>query len=386
MLQSPKKWTPPKTAHSRPLLAAIFGVFGVFAAGALPLAAQAESIVTGGKTGTYFAIGNNLRDFVNPALQVKDSRGSWANVEDMSRTQGVTLAIVQSDVYASFIQLRDAKDVPEATRREYAKLLANLRVFMPLYKEEVHFLVRKDDPIEFIHQIRDKALWMDMEKSGTYLTALNIYSKLFQQAPQTVEPFLNPTATGEDEGTRRRRSALMSLSDPAFYQAYPKVDVVVLVGGQPLSLLEKNMPSNLKLLKFDASQAGAARVLQDYRQAAIQKSSYPALNIVGNELPSLAVDSYLITANFADPKRNQFIQDFANQFCTNFSALQERGHPKWKSLTWRPGSSLPPLAAGWQYSDKTQAQLANCRSTAPSAMKISPDACSPQNRVTGLCR
>ena len=178
----------------------------------------------------------------------------------------------------------------------------------------------------------------------------------------------------------------MSLSDPAFYQAYPKVDVVVLVGGQPLSLLEKNMPSNLKLLKFDASQAGAARVLQDYRQAAIQKSSYPALNIVGNELPSLAVDSYLITANFADPKRNQFIQDFANQFCTNFSALQERGHPKWKSLTWRPGSSLPPLAAGWQYSDKTQAQLANCRSTAPSAMKISPDACSPQNRVTGLCR
>ena len=381
MLQSSKKLTPKTWARCLPVLA------GVCAVAVIPLAANAESIVTGGKTGTYYAIGNNLRDFVNPALQVKDSRGSWANVEDMSRTQGVTLAIVQSDVYSSFIQLRDSKDVPEATRREYAKLLANLRVFMPLYKEEVHFLVRKDDPIEFIHQIKGKALWMDMEKSGTYLTALNIYSKLFQQPPHAVEPFLNPTATGDDEGTRRRRSALMSLSDPAYYKAYPKVDVVVLVGGQPLSLLEKNMPPNLKLLKFDAGQAGAARVLQDYRQAAIQKTSYPALNIVGNELPSLSVDSYLITANFADPQRNQFIKDFADKFCTNFSALQERGHPKWKSLTWRPGSSLPPLATGWQYSDKVKAQLASCRTPTTAAATPAPsDVCSPQNRVTGLCR
>ena len=383
MLQSSTKWTPKTWARCLPVLA---GVAGLCAAAAMPLAAHAESIVTGGKTGTYYAIGNNLRDFVNPALQVKDSRGSWANVEDMSRTQGVTLAIVQSDVYSSFIQLRDSKDVPEATRREYAKLLANLRVFMPLYKEEVHFLVRKDDPIEFIHQIKGKALWMDMEKSGTYLTALNIYSKLFQQQPSAVEPFLNPTATGDDEGTRRRRSALMSLSDPAYYKAYPKVDVVVLVGGQPLSLLEKNMPPNLKLLKFDANQAGAARVLQDYRQAAIQKSSYPLLNIAGSELPSLSVDSYLITANFADPQRNQFIKDFADKFCTNFGALQERGHPKWKSLTWRPDSSLPPLATGWQYSDKVKTQLASCRTSATATTAAPPDVCSPQNRVTGLCR
>ena len=67
---------------------------------------------------------------------------------------------------------------------------------MPLYKEEIHFLVRKDEPIDFIHQIKGRAIWMDMEKSGTYLTALNIYSKLFQERPSVVTPFLNPTATG----------------------------------------------------------------------------------------------------------------------------------------------------------------------------------------------
>ena len=375
MNQSLKKWT-----RCLPVLA------GVLSA-TLSLASAAESIVTGGKTGTYYAIGNNLRDIVYPALEVKDSKGSWANVEDMSRTKGVTLAIVQSDVYSAFVQMRDSRDVPEATRREYTQLLANLRVFMPLYKEEIHFLVRKDEPIEFIHQIKGRPIWMDMEKSGTYLTALNIYGKLFQDRPNAVTPFINTTATGEDEGTKRRRSALMALSDPAYYKDYPKIDVMVLVGGQPLSLLEKNMPSNLKLLKFDPTQAGADKVLQDYQQAGIKKSSYPALNISGNELPSLAVDSYLITANFADPQRNQFVKDFASQFCAHVGDLRERGHAKWKSLIWQPGSALPPLSAGWQYSDKVKEQLSTCKSSrAAAAPAAKPGACSAQDRFAGLCR
>jgi TRAP-type uncharacterized transport system substrate-binding protein len=242
---------------------------------------QAEGIVTGGKTGTYYAIGNNLRDLVDSRLMVQDTSGSWANVEAMSRTKGVTLATVQSDVYAAFVQMRDDKSVPEATRKEYRDLLANLRVFMPLYPEEVHFLVRKDEPIEYIHQIKGKAIWMDMEKSGTYLTTRNIYGKLFQERPNAVQPFMNPTATGEDEGTKRRRSALMALSDPTYYSTYPRIDVMVVVGGQPLALLEKNAPANLKLLKFDPNHAASTALLQEYKQAEIKKASYPVLHMEG---------------------------------------------------------------------------------------------------------
>lgn len=352
--------------------------------------ALAETIVTGGKTGTYFAIGNNLRDMLDNRLEVKDTNGSWANVEEMSRTKGVTLAIVQSDVYAAFVQMRDDKSVPEATRSEYAQLLANLRVFMPLYPEEVHFLVRKDEPIEYIHQIKDKPVWMDVEKSGTYLTALNIYGKLFQSRPNRVQPFVNPTATGDDEGTRRRRSALMALSDPTFYAAYPRVDVMVVVGGQPLALLEKNAPTNLKLLKFDPSHASSAAILREYQNAEIKKTSYPLLNIEGAATPSLAVNSYLITASFADPQRNQFIQNFAAQFCAKVGTLQSQGHPKWKALTWKPGAPLPPLAAGWQYSDHVKTRLSQCRTeTAANANTVvapAPSACSPQDRFSGLCR
>jgi TRAP-type uncharacterized transport system substrate-binding protein len=360
----------------------------VFATAAVAVA-HAEVIVTGGKTGTYFQIGNNLKEFVAPALEVRDSRGSWVNVEELSQTKGVSLAIVQSDVYAAFVYLRDSPEVPAATRRQYGRLLANLRVFMPLYQEEIHFLVRKDSPLEFIHQIKGARIWMDAEKSGTYLTALNIYSKMFNERPAIVAPFINPTVTGDDEGTKTRRSAMMVLSDPEFYKDFPKIDVLVLVGGQPLKLLEANVPANLKLLRFDPAHATAAKVLQDYKKADIQKSSYPSLNIVDAALPSLSVDSYLITANFLSEERNKFITAFADGFCAKFDELQAKGHPKWKSLSWKPGSPLPDLAAGWQYSTRVQERLSQCgpqASTARAGAAPARSACKPQDRFAGLCR
>jgi uncharacterized protein len=362
---------------------------GLLAAAAV---ASAEVIVTGGKTGTYYQIGNDLKALVAPNLEVRESKGSWANVEDLSQAKGVGLAIVQSDVYAAFVYLRDNPQVPIETRRQYANLLANLRVFMPLYREEIHFLVRKDSRLEYIHQIRGARVWMDAEKSGTYLTALNIYSKLFNERPESVPPFLNPTVTGDDEGTRTRRSALMVLSDPDFYKEFPKMDVIVLVGGQPLRLLAANIPDNLKLLKFDPNHPSSARLLQEYRGADIQKASYPLLNIAEASQPSLSVDSYLITANFIDPGRQQFVSSLANGFCEKLDELQAKGHPKWKSLTWKPGSPLPALSAGWQYSPRVTERLTRCEPKVAAASAASagaaplPAACRPQDRFAGLCR
>jgi uncharacterized protein len=177
---------------------------------------------------------------------------------------------------------------------------------------------------------------------------------MFNERPNVVAPFINPTVTGDDEGTKTRRSALMVLSDPDFYASFPKIDVLVLVGGQPLKLLEASVPPNLKLLRFDPAHSTSAKVLQDYRKADIQKSSYPLLNIADAGLPSLAVDSYLITANFKSEDRNKFITTFADQFCQRFADLQSKGHPKWKSLSWKPGLPLPKLAVGWQYSTRVK--------------------------------
>src|SRR5690349_8772826 len=108
-------------------------MLGLAAAAAICAPVRADVMVTGGKTGTYYQIGLNLKEIVAPNLEIQDSTGSWANVEELSQTEGVSLAIVQSDVYNAFVNMRDNREVPEATRREYARLLANLRVFMPLY-------------------------------------------------------------------------------------------------------------------------------------------------------------------------------------------------------------------------------------------------------------
>ena len=354
--------------------------------------AKAETIVTGGKTGTYYQIGNNLKDLVAPGLEVRDSKGSWANVEELSQTKGVGLAIVQSDVYQAFVQMRDDRSVPRETRRQYANLLGNLRVFMPLYREEIHFLVRKDSPLQYIHQIKGARIWMDAEKSGTYLTALNIYGKMFNERPKIVAPFINPTVTGDDEGTKTRRSALMVLSDPAYYKDFPQMDVIVLVGGQPLKLLAANIPDNLKLLKFDPNHASSAKLLREYKAAEIQKASYPLLNIADASQPSLSVDSYLITANFIDPQRQRFVSTMADKFCEKFDDLQAKGHPKWKALTWKPGTPLPALNAGWQYSRAVHARLSRCDVHDGAAVASAtpapppPSVCRPQDRFAGLCR
>jgi hypothetical protein len=285
------------------------------------------------------------------------------------------------------VYLRDNPQVPRETRRQYAHLLANLRVFMPLYREEIHFLVRKDSPLQFIHQIKGARIWMDAEKSGTYLTALNIYSKMFQERPAIVAPFLNPTVTGDDEGTRTRRSALMVLSDPDFYKDFPKIDVMVLVGGQPLRLLAQNIPDNLRLLKFDPTQPASAKLMQEYQKADILKASYPLLNIADASQPSLSVDSYLITASFIDAERRQFLTALAEGFCDKFDELQAKGHPKWKALTWKPGKPLPALNAGWQYSTQARERLSRCQaSQAQEAAAPLPSACKPQDRFAGLCR
>jgi uncharacterized protein len=361
-------------------------------AGLAATAQSAEIIVTGGKTGTYYQIGNDLKNIVAPTLEVRESKGSWANVEELSRTKGVGLAIVQSDVYAAFVYLRDNPQVPRETRKQYAQLLSNLRVFMPLYREEIHFLVRKDSPLEYIHQIKGARIWMDAEKSGTYLTALNIYSKLFNERPKIVAPFLNPTVTGDDEGTKTRRSALMVLSDPDYYKDFPKMDVIVLVGGQPLKLLAANIPDNLKLLKLDPNHPTSAKLAQEYKRADIQKASYPLLNVAEPSQPSLSVDSYLITANFNEPGRRQFVISMADRFCEKFDELQAKGHPKWKALTWKPGSPLPALSTGWQYSTRTKERLNRCHATASqsqsqdAASPAGASACKPQDRFAGLCR
>src|SRR3954470_4566344 len=79
---------------------------------ACSLAATQYKIVTASDKGTYFAIGKDLAKFVAPEagidLEVLATSGSAANIKLLRYEPGVKLAIVQADVYQTFIDMARA--------------------------------------------------------------------------------------------------------------------------------------------------------------------------------------------------------------------------------------------------------------------------------------
>jgi len=102
-------------------------------------------IVTASKTGTYIEIGRDLAKWVaEPVgieLEVLESKGSAENVQRMRFEPGVKLALVQSDVYQAFL------DEAKAGNAEAGNIIRPLRLIMPLYDEEIYFVVRADSPL-----------------------------------------------------------------------------------------------------------------------------------------------------------------------------------------------------------------------------------------------
>src|SRR5262250_1232833 len=99
-------------------------------------------IVTASAKGTYIQIGRNLGEFVAPqadiALEALPSAGSAENVKRLRYEPGVKLALVQSDVYQAFL------DQATTGNSEARDMIRPLRVIMPLYNEEIQFIVRED--------------------------------------------------------------------------------------------------------------------------------------------------------------------------------------------------------------------------------------------------
>ena len=58
-------------------------------------------------------------------------------------------------------------------------MIRPLRVIMPLYNEEIYFIVRADSPLNYIHEIKDAKINAGQLGSGTALTATTLYRLMF---------------------------------------------------------------------------------------------------------------------------------------------------------------------------------------------------------------
>ncbi|MEO7399893.1 MAG: TAXI family TRAP transporter solute-binding subunit [Polaromonas sp.] len=332
------------------------------------VAAAEYKIVTASERGTYIKIGRDLAQFVAPSADIEldalPSAGSAENVRRLRYEPGVKLALVQSDVYQAFL------DTAAGGNAAARALIQPLRVIMPLYNEEIYFIVRADSERNYIHEIKNAKINAGESGSGTALTSATLYRLMFGEAmPEAKASFLS-----NEEALARL------VTDKT-------IDVVALVLGQPAKLLVDMKPESrklIKLLKFDRYQPSSEAVLETYFQANVLASNYP--NLLTADIPGLAVKAFLVTYDFKLKGTESYLRNMARSLCQNFSTLQEKGHPKWREVEL----ALPKLGRGWLYYAPTAREIRSC--IAGEAKLGTPvksqaaKACSQQERILGLCK
>jgi uncharacterized protein len=333
------------------------------------LARVEYKIVTANAKGTYFAIGADLARFVAPqaniSLKVLETAGSAANIKHLRYDAGVNLAIVQADVYQAFVDR--AADRNSAA----SKITKPLRVILPLYNTEIHYIVRADSPYNYIHEIKDARINGGELGSGAALITHTVYRMMFDQPiPQANDSYLP------------NEQALTRLIDDK------SVDVVVVAAGQPaplISNMKREARKYIKLLKFDPSLASARLPLTVYTAATIRAASYPQL--LEEDITTVAVGAYLVTYDLNLRGTSESLAKFARALCKNYPVLQEQGHPKWREVSL----TLPQLPPGWTYYEPTAREIRACGGKAAPRAARSPAPgkssrqCSPEERILGIC-
>ena len=327
--------------------------------------AEAEyKIVTANERGTYFAIGADLAKYVAPeadiALEVLPTDGSAANIKHLRYDAGVKFAIVQADVYQAFL------DRSKAGNADASAIIKPLRVILPLYNTEIHYIVRADAPYNYLHDIKDARINGGVVGSGAALITHTLYRMMFNgPIPEAKASYLS----NED--------ALVKLIGDK------SVDVVVVAAGQPAPLISNMKPEAqkyIKLLKFDPAHPSSKLPLTVYSQSTISAASYPQL--LQQDFTTISVGAFLVTYDFNMGGTVNHLAKFAKSLCQNFPTLQEKGHPKWREVNLK----LPDLPPGWTYYAPTTKEFRACSAKVKSRTTAKPSKqCSAEERILGFC-
>jgi uncharacterized protein len=329
--------------------------------GGAAAAAADYKIVTANEKGTYFAIGVDLAKYVAPeatiTLEVLPTAGSAANIKHLRYDLGVKFAIVQADVYQAFV------DRAAAGSKEASVIIRPLRVILPLYNTEIHYIVRADSPLNYIHDIRNAKINGGVLGSGAALITHTLYRMMFNgPIPEANDSFLE------------NQDALVKLIGDK------SVDVVVVAAGQPAPLIANMRPEAqkfIKLLKFDPAHPSSRLPLTVYSHSIIKASSYP--NLLQEDFTTVSVGAFLVTYDYNLDFTVGHLIRFARSLCQNFSILQAQGHPKWREVSL----SLPTLGPGWTYYPPTTREIRAC--FGKTKQRSPTRKCSAEERILGFC-
>ncbi|HEY7741557.1 MAG TPA: TAXI family TRAP transporter solute-binding subunit, partial [Burkholderiales bacterium] len=246
---------------------------------------------------------------------------------------------------------------------EAGTIIRPLRVVLPLYNTEIHYVVRADSPLNYLHDIKDARINGGILGSGAALITHTLYRMMFKgPIPEANASFIP------------NEEALVKLIGDK------SVDVVVVAAGQPAPLIANMRPEAqkyIKLLKFDPNHPSSKLPLTVYSYSTVRASSYP--NILREDFTTIAVGAFLVTYDYNLDYTVNNLTRFSRSLCENFAALQAKGHPKWREVKL----DLPALGPGWIYYPPTANELRAC--IARTRPKPPARSCSTEERILGLC-
>lgn len=343
------------------LLAAISGALVL----QVPLAqaAAAFKIATADQRGTYFAIGQDLAKFVAPVadidLEVMPTSGSAENIKLLRHEPGVKFAIVQADVYQAFV------DLAAAAHRDAARTIRPLRVILPLYNTEIHYIARADSDLNYLHDLKNAKINGGLVGSGAAFITHTLYRMMFK----------TPIPEGNASYLSNQEALTRLVTDKS-------VDVAVVAAGQPAPLIAGMKPEAqklIKLLKFDPAHASSKQALTIYSPATVRATSYP--NLLKEDFTTISVGAFLVTYDYNLQSTVEYLVRFARALCQNYSTLQAQGHPKWREVDL----VLPELNTGWTYYPPTTREIRSCLAGAKAKPKPRAKACSAEEKILGFC-
>src|SRR5438067_3328683 len=327
-------------------------------------AAASYKIVTADQRGTYYAIGQDLAKMVAPDanidLEVLPTSGSAENIKLLRYEPGIKLAIVQADVYQAFIDRA-------GSNRQAAGIIRPLRVILPLYNTEIHYIARADSDLNYIHDLKNAKINGGLVGSGAAFITHTLYRMMFNGAIAQA----NATFLPNDQ------ALIKLITDKS-------IDVAIVAAGQPAPIIANMKPEAqkfIKLLKFDTSNPASKQAMSIYSPSTVRGSSYP--DILKEDFTTISVGAFLVTYDYNLQGTVEHLKRFARVLCQNFSELQAKGHPKWREVDL----NLPALNDGWTYYGPTTKELRACRAGQRTASAPKPaKRCSSEEKILGFCR
>ncbi len=151
---------------------------------ALSLQASAYTITTGGKSGAYFKVGNNLAKLVKGG-KVLESKGSVENLERLVSGEA-DIGIVQLDAYAWYLS-------------KHPKASAKIEIMGDLFKECIHIAVNKNGKVQDEDDLQSEGATIAIGPQGSGTAVSWDYMMKLEKMELQELPFLHliikPTLT-----------------------------------------------------------------------------------------------------------------------------------------------------------------------------------------------